>query len=130
MHSEDKLSEEEIKKLFTFEMPERTRRADLNCRIKMTRRYLIHQLKLAFNNTSDIVEFNFDLRQLSTQESIELLGDAIEFAHSTKKLWLDARQELDSLIYNIDHLIERCAKDKKKYEAKLNGETKQGRAQS
>ena len=125
MLSEEKLSEKEIKELFTFEISERTRRLDLTYRIDRTRRYLIHSLKRALDNTSNLVEFNFDLRQLSTQDGIELLGDTIEFSHNTKKFWLEVRQELDSLIYNIDHLTERCAKDKKKYEAKLNGETRQ-----
>jgi hypothetical protein len=103
-------------------LPEgRTRRIDANVAAFIAAQHHADLVKEAQECSAMLSNVNFDARNYSRQQSIELLRRTIGIAQMVRKKWLEVRIKTDDVVFNLDHFIARCSQDKKRYEAEING---------
>ena len=73
--------------------------------------------------TQVITSVNYDLRNLTTEKSVQYLKLTVDSALAVNKNWISLRKSINTVILCLDWYINRCNMDLKKYREKLHGET-------
>jgi hypothetical protein len=100
-----------------------TKRRQVNSALEDNLDAFIDTAKEVIRVTRIINSVNYDLRSITTKQSVEWLKATIESTHIVKKNWISLRRNVDDVISSLDWYINRCNIDLKKYREKLHGET-------
>ena len=99
-----------------------TRRIDVNVRIASAANEFRRRVVQLLNTLDFVNSCNFDLRDLTHEQGLELLEQTLEVCKEAKQDLVKARRSLDDLDFNLNHFISRNASDKKKVQGRIDGE--------